>query len=123
MQQKLYRQKISNPSNFGLQINIVTREQSVLTKIITSFDGENMQTLYNVLGYRIDLYFHDFKLTIKIYENGHSNRNIDYEIKRQKAIEQKLGCKFNKIDPDEEDFDIFFIFSELSMKYLDISNN
>ena len=67
-----------------------------------------MQTLYNVLGYRIDLYFHDFKLTIKIYENGHSNRNIDYEIKRQKAIEQKLGCKFNKIDPDKEDFDIFF---------------
>ena len=82
-----------------------------------------MQTLYNDLGYRIDLYFHDFKLTIKIYENGHSNRNIDYEIKRQKAIEQKLGCKFNKIDPEEEDFDIFFIFSELSMKYLDISNN
>ena len=82
-----------------------------------------MQTLYNVLGYRIDLYFHDVKLTIKIYENGHSNRNIDYEIKRQKAIEQKLGCKFNKIDPDKEDFDIFFIFSELSMKYLDISNN
>ena len=95
----------------------------MLTKIITSFDGENMQTLYNVLGYRIDLYFHDFKLTIKIYENGHSNRNLDYEIKRQKAIEQKLGCKFNKIDPDKEDFDIFFIFSELSMKYLDISNN
>ena len=40
-----------------------------------------------MLGYRIDLYFHDYKLPIETDENGHSNRNIDYEIKRQNAIE------------------------------------
>ena len=40
-------------------------------------------------------------------ENGHSCRSIDYEIKRWKAIEQKLGCKFIRIDPDREDFDSF----------------
>ena len=33
---------------------IFTKEQSVLTKIISSFEGENIQTQYNVLGYRID---------------------------------------------------------------------
>ena len=53
---------------------------------MSSFEGENMQTQYNVLSYTIDLYFHDYKLTIEIYENGHSDRNIDYEIKKQKAI-------------------------------------
>ena len=59
-------------------------------KIKSSFEEENMQTQYNVLGYRIDLYYHDYKLAIEIDNNGHSNRNIDYEIKRQKAIEQEL---------------------------------
>ena len=45
---------------------------------------------------RIDLYFHGYKLAIKFDENGHSDRNIDYEIKRQKTIGQELGCKFIK---------------------------
>ena len=37
---------------------------------------------WNVLSYRVDLYFHDYKLPIEIDENGHSYMNIDYEIKR-----------------------------------------
>ena len=44
---------------------------------------------------------------IEIDKNGHSDKNIDYEIKRLKAIEQGLGCEFVRIDPDKEDFDIF----------------
>ena len=59
---------------------ILTKEQSVLTKIISSFDGEIMQTRINVLTYRIDLYFHDYKLSIEIDENGHIDRNIDCKI-------------------------------------------
>ena len=35
-----------------------------------------------MLGYRVDLYFHDYKLVAEIDENGHGDRNIDYEIKR-----------------------------------------
>ena len=66
-----------------------------------------MQTQYSVSGYKIDLYFHYFKLAIEIDENNHSDRNINYKIKRQKAIEQKLGYKFIRIDPDKEDFHIF----------------
>ena len=56
----------------------------MLTKIISSFEVVNIQAQYNVLGYRIDLCFHDYKLAIEIDENGHSDRNIDYKIKRQK---------------------------------------
>ena len=59
------------------------------------------------------MYFHDYKLAIEIDENGHSNRNIDYQIKRQKAIKKELGCKFNRIDPGKEDFDIFRAISEI----------
>ena len=39
------------------------------------------------LGYRIDLYSHDYKLAVEIAKNGHSDININYEIKRQKSIE------------------------------------
>ena len=37
---------------------------------------------------------------MKIDENGHSDRNTGYEIKRQKVTKQKLGCEFIRIDPD-----------------------
>ena len=33
-----------------------------------------------------NLYFSDHKLAIEIDENGHSEKNIQYKIKRQKAI-------------------------------------
>ena len=72
-----------------------------------------MQTQYNALGYGIDLYFHDYKLAIDIDKNGDSNRNTDYEIKRQIAIEQELGCKFIRINPDKRDFDIFRNINEI----------
>ena len=66
-----------------------------------------MQTQYRVLGYRIDLYFHEYKLAIEVDEKGHKDRSIDHEIKTQKAIEKELGCELIRIDPDEKDFNIF----------------
>ena len=62
----------------------------MLTKIISSFESENMQTHYNALSYMTDLYFHDYKLAIEIFENEHRDRNIDYEVKKQKTIEEEL---------------------------------
>ena len=59
-----------------------------------------MQNESGILGYRVDLYFHDYKLAIEVDKFGHSDRNIDYEIKRQNAIEKELGCIFNRINPD-----------------------
>ena len=98
---------------------ILTKEQSVLAKLMSSFEGRNMKTQYNGLGYRIKLYFHDYKLATEIDENGQSDRSIGYERKRQKAIEQELGGKIIRIDPDKEYFDIL----ELSLRNLDTLNN
>ena len=50
-----------------------------------------MQIQYDVSGCRIDLYFHDYKLAIEIDENGHSDRNNGYKIKRQKTIIFKVA--------------------------------
>ena len=72
-----------------------------------AFEGENKQTQYSVLGYNIDLYFHDYKLAIEVDEKGHKDRNIDHEIKRQETLEKELNYEFIRINPDEENFNIF----------------
>ena len=68
---------------------------------------EKICKLNTLLDYRIDLYFHEYKLAIEVDELGHNDRNIDYEIQRQRAIEKELGCVFIRINPDEENFNIF----------------
>ena len=83
---------------------INTKEQSVISAIKDAFEGENMQTQYSVLGYRIDLYFHKYKLAIKVDELGHADRNVNNEIERQRALERELNCVFIRIDPDAPNF-------------------
>ena len=92
----------------------MTKEQSVLKPIMEVFEEENMQTQYSVLGYKIDLLFHDHKLAVEIDEKGHKDRNINDEIQRQKALEKKLGCEFIRINPDEEDFSISKAINEIN---------
>ena len=86
---------------------INTKEQTIINSIKYAFEGEDMQTLYTVIGYRIDLYFHEYKLAIEVDELGHNDRNIDYEIQRQQALERELNCVFIRINPDAVDFNIF----------------
>ena len=92
---------------FTLHDVINTKEQTVINSIKDAFEGEDMQTQYIVIGYRIDLYFHKYKLAIEVDKLGHSDRNIDYEIQRQRASEIELNCVFIRIDPDAADFNIF----------------
>ena len=66
-----------------------------------------MQNQYTVIGCRIDLYFHEYELAIEVDELGHNDKSIDYEIQGQKSIEKELGCMFIRINPDEENFNIF----------------
>ena len=72
-----------------------------------------MQNQYSVLDYRVDLYFHDYKLAIEVDEYDHCDRNIDYEIKRKKAIKKEPGCAFIRINPDEQNHNIFKAFNEI----------
>ena len=91
----------------------LAEEESVLKSIMEAFEEENMQTQYSVLGCRIDLYFHDYKLAIEVGKKGHKERNSGHEIKSQKALENELSCKFISIDTDEDDFNIFKAINEI----------
>ena len=92
---------------FTLHDVINTKEQTVINSIKDAFEGEDMQTQYSVLGYRIDLYFHKHKLAIEVDELGHADRNLSNETERQKALEKELDCVPIRINPDEKNFNIF----------------
>ena len=80
--------------NLGFRLHDVinTKEQTVVESIKDAFEGEDMQTQYSVLGYRVDLYFHKHKLAIEVDELGHAERNLSHETERQKALEKELDC-------------------------------
>ena len=95
--------------NLGFRLHNVTntKEQTVLKPIKDAFEGEDMQTQYTALGYRIDLYFHIHKLVIEVDELGHADRNLSNETERQKVLEKELDRVFIRINLDEKDFNIF----------------
>ena len=75
---------------FKLHDLIMTQEQSILSKNVIIFAAEEIILQHNVLICRIDAYFFKYKLAIEVEEQVHNDRDIDYEIERQKAIENKL---------------------------------
>ena len=86
---------------------IKTKEQTAINLIKDAFEGQDMQTHYTLLDYRIDLYFHKHKLVIEVDELGHADRNLSDEIERQKTLEKELDCMFIGINPDGKNFIIF----------------
>ena len=95
---------LKKKSGFKLYDMINTEEQTIINSIKGTFEGENIQTQCSVLGHRIDLYFHEYKLAIEVDELGHTNQNINNKIEKQKALENELNCVFIRINPDEKDF-------------------
>ena len=67
---------------FKLHDVINTKEQTIINSIKDTFEEGNIQTQSSALGYRIDLYFHKYKLAIEFDELGHTNRSINNEIER-----------------------------------------
>ena len=84
----------------------MTKEQSVLTKVIKTFLREKILLQHFVLNYRIDLYFPERKLAVEIDEKGREDRDEHKEIERQKAVEKELDCEFIRINIDEQKFDV-----------------
>ena len=56
-------------------------------------------------------------------EDSNSYRNIEYKIRRQNVIEQKLGCKFMRVVRGKENFDVFKAIIELLIYIMQSPNN
>ena len=87
---------------------LITKEVSVLNKIM------KVLLQHDVLGYQIDAYFPEHKLTIEIDEKGHNDRDIDKETTRENKIKENLKCKFIRINPDKKNM----IFLLKLVKYI-----
>ena len=83
----------------------MTQEQSILTKIRSAFPNKTIIFQYHFLNYRIDAFLPKHKLYIEIDELKHVDRLNDQE--RQLAIEKELDCKFIRINPAKERFNVF----------------
>ena len=54
--------------------------------------------------FKIDIYFTKYSLAIEIDEKGHTDGDLTFEEKRQKALEKKLNCKFIRINTSKENY-------------------
>ena len=55
--------------------------------------------------FRIDIYFTEYFLAVEIDEKGHTDRDIIFEEKRQRALVKKLNCEFIRINNSRENYD------------------
>ena len=92
---------------------IMTKEQSVLTKIIKVLEREKILLQHTVLSYKIDLYFVEHKLAIEVDEKGHRDGDRYEDIEREKTTEKDVGCKLIGINLDEKDFDVYVVIGKI----------
>ena len=82
---------------------------------------------FSIGSYRINLYFPEHKLATECDEHNHKDRDMNYEIRKQKFIEDQLNCKCLRYYPNVKDFtiksvltNIFqYIYQKHSSWYLD----
>ena len=64
----------------------------ILVSIIKKIQAYNNGQQY--ILFRIDIYFTKYCLAVETDEKGHTNKDLIFEQKRQKALEKKLNCTF-----------------------------
>ena len=72
------------------------------------FPNEIINEQYKVNKYFIHLIFPVHRLGIEIDENGHMDRCEIKEQERQEIIKKEIVFKIIRINPDKENFDIFY---------------
>ena len=82
----------------------ILKESDTTYTIQKVCEGISMKRQFSIGSYRIDVYFPEYKLAIECDEHDHKDRDIDYEIRRQKFIKDQLNCKFICYNPDAKDF-------------------
>ena len=91
----------------------VCKEACTIYTIQNVFEGISMKRQFNIGSYRIDFYFPEHKLAIECDEHNHKDRDINYEIRRQKFLEDQLNCKFIRYNPDAKDFIIESVLNKI----------
>jgi very-short-patch-repair endonuclease len=107
-----YLTKINDNCN---HVNIVmSLENQTIGFIENSFkDVLKMKRQKSFGAYRVDLYFYDYKLIIECDEKNHSDRNEDYEKKREEYL-ISLENIIIRYNPNHENFDLSLVIREIN---------
>ena len=99
----------------GLNLNVIplTKEQTTSSAIMDAFYDYECIPQYTVLSYRIDLYLPKVILAIECDEFNHRRYNLEAERKHEQEIREHLGCTFFRYNPDDKNFNIFRMISDL----------
>ena len=91
----------------------ILEEYSVTIYEIDLYFSENYKKRIQVdkngqqyILFRINIYFTKYCLVIEIEGKGHTDRDLIFEEKRQKALEKNLNCTFIRINTSRENFDV-----------------
>ena len=94
--------KFKRKLGFKLYDVINKKQQAILRAIKDAFEGENIHTEYSVLGFRVDLYFHEYKFAIEVDEFKQTMMQKYQTLKRKLLImiminTLLLTTEFNKL--------------------------
>ena len=113
-----FRKKLFIP-DYKISVSI---EHKVKSKIGTIFVNEDILDLYFSENYKkriqADNNGQQYMLFRFIYIcclNGHTDRDLEFEKKRQETLEKKLNHTFNKINTSKENFDVDYEVSRIQM--------
>ena len=112
LKQLLQKNRVSRPEAIkafqdnieGLDLDLILmyKEQECIGAIETTFSNLETKRQFRVDNkYVIDLYIPLYNIAVECDEFNHSDREI-----RQRYIEEKLGCKFVRFNPDEPNFTV-----------------
>ena len=80
---------------------------------MSSFEGENIQTQYDVLSYGFTYIFMTISTQQKLMKMGTATEILTTKLKGKKQQNKNLVEMFIRIHPDKEDFDIFQAVHEI----------
>lgn len=107
-----YLSKIND--NVGHLNLLMSLENQTIGFIENSFkDIVKMKRQKGFGKYRIDLYFYDYDIIVECDENNHSNRNEEYEKKREEFLLSK-GNTIIRYDPNNQNFDLSLVIREIN---------
>lgn len=110
------KRDLTNPKTIEIKYitRFVPKETEIINFIYDALSSTcTLKKQYKVNKYRVDLYIVDVRVCIECDEHNHDDRDKVYEHDRQSCIEKELSCKFIRFDPDDKDFNLARLISDI----------
>lgn len=115
--------KLAQQLGFSIETKYLMKEQEIVKHVCDFLHELHIVTEFqkSVGRYRIDLYLPDYKIAMEIDEHGHRDRDLHNEKCREDFLKRALGCNFYRINPDDENFNIFKMCGQLASMIMENS--